>query len=359
MLGWRSVAVSACVLLGIVSCSDAGSNSIQPGQGSAGPGGSSGAGGSTQGGSAGVPSTSGAPNTSGSGNGMIKDDGGSKPNADAFWAEDPPPMQCGGDGGMMPVVPGGTPECPDDKNREGCPCPTAGAEAPCWPGLRKNRNRGICKDGVATCKATGEVGAVWGECKGYVLPNPTATVGAAACQCFSSGKWAIANLSPCFVNNGDAGAVSTFGNPPMCPMISGSGPTLPAEAWSKNSLTVDCAGHFKLCYTLKAGSAMNPSPNDCKVVQVCTEADYLEAGKEQPFPDLGGWVTTTNEEKACASSFAKNGGYGEMSVIGLSIECDEIPDHVFNRVQYCPLKCAQNPNDPDCVNCQAGGSGSF
>src|SRR3990167_844899 len=40
-------------------------------------------------------------------------------SADAFWADDPPPKVCG-DSGMTPVVPGGTPECPDDKNREGC-----------------------------------------------------------------------------------------------------------------------------------------------------------------------------------------------------------------------------------------------
>src|SRR5688572_6993118 len=43
-------------------------------------------------------------------------------DSDAFWADDPPLMFCALDGGSFPpqVVPGGTPECPDDKNREGC-----------------------------------------------------------------------------------------------------------------------------------------------------------------------------------------------------------------------------------------------
>jgi len=62
------------------------------------------------------------------------------PNADAFWADNPPPRFCGPDGGMSapPTPPGGTAECPDDLLREGCPCTTIGAERPCWPGLRVN-----------------------------------------------------------------------------------------------------------------------------------------------------------------------------------------------------------------------------
>src|SRR5258708_1016891 len=46
-------------------------------------------------------------------------DTSSKPDisADAFGADDPPPKSCG-DSGVVPIAPGGTPECPDDKNRE-------------------------------------------------------------------------------------------------------------------------------------------------------------------------------------------------------------------------------------------------
>ena len=73
------------------------------------------------------------------------------PNWDAFFAEDPPPEYCGPGDADAAVLPGGTPECPDDKNREGCPCSLHGATAPCWPGLRVDRNRGICQDGVTTC----------------------------------------------------------------------------------------------------------------------------------------------------------------------------------------------------------------
>src|SRR5262249_36316580 len=117
---------------------------------------------------------------------------------DAFWANDPPPMWCGPDGGNKPPTPGGTVECPDDKNREGCPCTTEGQMAACWPGLRANRGIGICKDGTTTCITKGETQKVWGPCMGYVLPQPGATKGKEACKCFSAGQWAIANLSPCF-----------------------------------------------------------------------------------------------------------------------------------------------------------------
>src|SRR5688572_14940002 len=64
---------------------------------------------------------------------------GYDPNA--FFQTDPPPKMCNLDGTSFPQPepPGGTPECPDDKNRAGCRCPEAGMQAPCWPGLRANR----------------------------------------------------------------------------------------------------------------------------------------------------------------------------------------------------------------------------
>src|SRR5262245_12681350 len=87
----------------------------------------------------------------GTGNEDDKEDGGTPGpkdlsfDKDAFWAQDPPPMTCGLDGSMLPLppLPGGTPDCPDDKNRQGCPCTKPGTQAACWPGLRKNRNLGI------------------------------------------------------------------------------------------------------------------------------------------------------------------------------------------------------------------------
>ncbi len=56
-----------------------------------------------------------------------------------LYANDPPPAWCGPDAGAPPPQPGGTEECPDDKNREGCRCEPIGTRAPCWPGLRVNR----------------------------------------------------------------------------------------------------------------------------------------------------------------------------------------------------------------------------
>ncbi|MCZ7687267.1 MAG: hypothetical protein M5U28_54440 [Sandaracinaceae bacterium] len=129
-----------------------------------------------------------------------------EPNPEAFWEDDPPPRECYPDGGMgpLPDPPGGTPECPDDRNREGCRCPTVGETAPCWPGRRVNRNRGICRDGTTTCVPYDEFTGVWGPCTGYVAPVEGATRGAGACRCFSAGRWQIDNLSPASSTTGRA-----------------------------------------------------------------------------------------------------------------------------------------------------------
>jgi hypothetical protein len=304
--------------------------------------------------------------------GMLGGDGGmvsgdSYIDPDAFWSMDPPPMWCGPDGGgMMPPPPGGTPDCPSDKNREGCPCPTTGMTASCWPGLRANRGLGVCKDGTTTCVMKDEFTKIWGPCMGYVLPTPNAK-GAAACKCFSGGQWKIDNLSPCFVNYGaQSYAVSTYQDATgmaQCPGAPGGPPPMPQPGsnWSTDSLKVDCAGHFKLCFTLKAGMAASPMPTDCTVVQVCSEADYTMANMVQTFPPLPAWV---GMDPVCATQFANTGGYGEMSVIGQSVRCDAVDDGmggpmVFNRVQYCPLSCSMNPTGPGCANCMQGGSGMF
>src|SRR5579884_2270082 len=180
------------------------------------------------------------------------------------WMQDPPVTYCFLDGGFSaPPPPGGSADCPSDKNREGCPCPTEGMTAACWPGLRINRNLGQCMDGMTTCMKQSELSLVWGPCVGYVLPEPGATAGKAACKCFSSGQWRLDNLSPCLIDNGggagSGGAASSYlmGNAVTCPM----GAMQPAQPWTTDTITADCEGHFKLCYTLKAGSVSNPGPN--------------------------------------------------------------------------------------------------
>lgn len=290
------------------------------------------------------------------------------PNWDAFFAEDPPPEYCGPGDADAAGLPGGTPECPDDKNREGCPCMPHGATAPCWPGLRVDRNRGICQDGVTTCEYFNEFLGQWGPCEGYVLPVPGATLGPEACNCFSMGSWEIDNLSPCFVtyNGTDVYAVSTFdaGGGAQCPTNLPSTPPPnpePGYDWSTNRLNVDCAGQYELCYTLRAGDENNPDPvNDCIVVSVCVNAWYDTPGVVQDLPNLPSW---TSGNTTCAAQFANSGGYGEMSVLGLSIECEDIDDngsfYIFHRIGYCPLSCATNPTAPECQNCGNGGSGSF
>jgi hypothetical protein len=238
---------------------------------------------------------------------------------------------------------------------------TEGQTAPCWPGYRKNRDRGICQDGTTVCKKTGEVGLAWGTCEGYVLPVSGAVVGADACKCFSGGRWDLANLSPCFFGDGTGktiGVVSTLPNydasgsaHPACPAT----PDKPATAWSHTSLKTDCAGHFKLCYTLKAGDVKNPLPTDCVVTTQCAEADYTTPNATQAWGDLAAWKGT---DVACAEKFNTTGGYGEMSVAGTSIECDGV-DKVFNRVGYCSSTCNANPSAPGCAGCSTGGGGNF
>jgi hypothetical protein len=281
-------------------------------------------------------------------------------------------MQCLEDGtsGPPPDPPGGTPECPDDKNREGCRCDPIGGTAACWPGLRVNRNRGICQDGTTECLPYDEFTGVWGPCNGYVLPVDGAVRGPGACRCFSAGTWALENLGPCFVTNSGTGQVAyTISTDPatgQCP----AGLTLdppgpgghPHATWTNDTLQVDCEGRFELCYTLRAGNADDPQPTDCEIVRVCTGDFWYETRDVvQTLPPLPAWVSTNN---ACAQQFNDTGGYGEMSVRGLSAECDPIDDgsgaeYVFNRVNYCPNDCAERPTDPDCMNCGRGGSGTF
>jgi hypothetical protein len=285
---------------------------------------------------------------------------------DDLWKDDPPPPWCGpANGKPAPPPPGGTPECPDDKNREGCACKTVGETAACWPGLRVNRGLGACKDGTTTCLAKGELDKAWGPCEGFVMPTAGATKGKEACKCFSAGQWKIDNLIPCYVNNNG----TYYATSAQCPTNQTDPPppnSQPSTPWSKNTLTVDCAGHFKLCYSIKVGDAKNPQPSDCTLTTVCTEADYVEANKPQAFPDLGGWVSQSSASTCIPGIIDPNvkaPTYGEMTVIGKSVICDEISDNgqplVFNRVPYCAIDCSANPTRPDCATCQAAGSGGF
>ncbi|MDH5491969.1 MAG: hypothetical protein OEY14_08440 [Myxococcales bacterium] len=295
------------------------------------------------------------------------------PNLDAFFAEDPPPLVCLPDGGSGPdpMAPGGTPECPDDKHREGCRCDAIGERVPCWPGLRANRNRGQCQDGMTTCEAFDEFSGRWGTCEGHVLPTPGVSYGPGACRCFSEGQWLIDNLSPCFIDFGADGvwAVSTFIGPDglaHCPTsVMAPPPPVPepGTTWSTNRLRVDCEGEFRLCFTIKTGVATAPSPTDCVVAEVCTDAWYETRDTIQEIAALPSWV---GADAACAESFQTDGGYGEMSVSGVSVECDPIDDgsgarYVFNRVGYCPSICGTPAGSgmDVCASCGMGGSGSF
>lgn len=313
------------------------------------------------------------------------------PNPDAFWASDPPLMMCGADGVPMSPQspPGGTPECPDDKNREGCPCNTPGMTAKCWPGLRANRNLGICMDGQTTCMA-GEVTNTWGPCKGYVLPAAGATTGKDACQCFSNGTVAFGNVQPfilygpaikacttiddcaagqhCFTEqNGSKTCRVAGANGAMSTLTNGGYPTnidvKPTEPWSTVTAKVDCQGTMEFCYTIKAGDAKNPQASDCTLVTKCSKGTYTGNGTQtMTFPALESWIDKSDAAKTCAQRFALVGGYGEMTVNGKSVTCDPIGPKLFNRLPYCPAKCVVDPrtaNQAECLNCSKGGGGNF
>jgi len=288
------------------------------------------------------------------------------PTADAFFLNDPPPMYCGPDGGTPQAPVEGTLACPSDKNREGCPCPEAGMQAPCWPGLRVHRNQGICEDGTTVCQAVPEFGLRWGECEGYVLPEEGASAGPEACGCFSSGTWAIDNIAPCIFEAG-SGNVYLYSSKLKsnggldCGSNVPEPPPAPDADWSESTLNIDCAGQFELCYTIKAGDVSSPRDDDCVITQHCVDVWYPEAGATQALPPIPSWSSSNTE---CGAEFLERGGYGEMSVIGVSVACDAVEDpdgspYVFHRTNYCPPSCADTPDTPECQQCRIGGSGMF
>jgi hypothetical protein len=287
--------------------------------------------------------------------------------ADAFFINDPAPPMCGENGAMLDAqVIEGTADCPDDKNREGCACDKPGDQASCWPGKRVNRDHGICKDGMTKCISSGEFGAHWGPCQGYVLPIDGALQGAAACRCFSKGEWALNNLVPCVYQDDKSSDVEVYSSSPSatgyeCMPVTAMPEPAPAATWNSSTLTVDCAGQYKLCYTMKAGLIATPKASDCVLMQECVDIWYAEPGKAVPLPDLPGWSAS---DLACSQRFVQLGGYGEMSVIGKSSECDAVDDgkgqpYVFKRTSYCPPSCAATPGRAECVGCSTGGSGQF
>ncbi len=208
------------------------------------------------------------------------------------------------------------------------------------------------------------MGNQWGPCVGAVLPDPSATSGPAACDCFSEGQWHIDNLVPYFItySDGTTIALSTTQDPDggatVDPVVTSATPEPPPEAtsnWSTDELTVDCAGTFTLCYELKAGDFNNPQPSDCSIAKVCLPSTYYAtANASQAFPPLPPWEATA-AQSTCAQTFHTNGGYGEMSVLGESVLCQQIDDgsghsFVFHRIQYCPASD---------TSCGQDGSGTF
>lgn len=287
---------------------------------------------------------------------------------DAFFVNDPQPPYCGEDGKMQPPsAVSGTRDCPDDKNREGCPCTTPGQKALCWPGKRINRNHGVCRDGMTRCEMGQEFGNRWGPCVGYTLPVEGATEGSPACRCFSSGTWKLDNLVPCIAQDASKKFYVYSSKPTdgaagyQCDGLTATPPPAPKDDWTTSSLKVDCGGRFELCYTIKAGDVSMPQNSDCVLTRKCIDVWYARPGADQTLPNLPGWTAT---DQTCAQKFVEKGGYGEMSVLGKSTECEAVDDgqgrpYVFKRASYCPPTCADTPNREECKHCSASGAGEF
>jgi hypothetical protein len=182
---------------------------------------------------------------------------------------------------------------------------------------------------------------------------------AGACTCFVHGSWSLDNTAPCLltiaVDGGhERGAISTVesGGRATCPSDKS---TVPADPWSTDTLTADCAGHYTLCYTLKAGMASNPQPTDCVLAQSCAEADYATLNQAQTWPALPGWLATSTQS-ACAAAFADSGGYGVKTVTGTPAGCPSI-SKVIGTVSYCPTNCTSSNPSPNCTTCADGTSG--
>lgn len=293
----------------------------------------------------------------------------SVPDGDPY-ANDPPLQWCGPKGGASaPKPPTGTDACPSDKNKPGCACDSVGQQAACWTGLRANRSLGSCKDGVTTCTQLGENTRGWGPCEGQILPDKGETKGPSACKCFSKGQWKIDNLIACTLDYGGGSfymvstVIDKVSGKPKCDDVTGGPPppARPSQPWSTSTLTADCAGTYELCYEIKAGSVTAPSPSDCSLTRVCQTVDYLTADVAQPLPALPSWVGNP----ACVNDVRATGGYGEMTVKGVSVRCDAIDDgkgapEVFLRLGYCPERCAGNTTLPECKLCKGqGGDGQF
>ena len=93
------------------------------------------------------------------------------------------------------------------------------------------------------------------------------------------------------------------------------------------------------------------------ITQSCVDIWYAESGKDQQLDDLPAW---SSPNSSCAAQFDQTGGYGEMTVIGKSVECDVVDDgngnpYVFHRTDYCPPSCQNNMSSPECMACQTGG----
>ena len=79
------------------------------------------------------------------------------------------------------------------------------------------------------------------------------------------------------------------------------------------------------------------------------------------MPPLPAWTST---DPTCSARFVSTGGYGEMTVRGLSSECQAIDNgsgqpYMFLRVPYCPARCSMTPSLPECAMCRNGGAGRF
>jgi hypothetical protein len=198
----------------------------------------------------------------------------------------------------------------------------------------------------------------------------------AACTCFETGQWSIANLSPCIATYTPGGGgqteyaatstidkgAGTYG----CPNFAGPA-TKPTTDWSSSTFKVDCAGTFTLRYRIRVGDFAAPNAmTDCVLGEVSLPATaYTTPNVAAAWPNLPAWI---NEDDVCVKKWSDRSalgnvspGYGEMIVVG-DMGCgvaDAGAEFVFNRIKYCPTECNANPGTAACMACAQSGLGVF
>ena len=193
---------------------------------------------------------------------------------------------------MLPPPPTpGTPECPDDKKPPRLRMSDAGKTIPCLAGAARKPQLGHLSRRRNHLRArAGELGQNLGSMKDTSCPSPERPPEPMPASVFRRDAGRFDNLVPCFytLKRSRHRATSSViqGGKPTC--VDEPAAAKPTSPWSPEHLTVDCVGHWKLCYTLRAGDGKIRS-TDCVVATSCNRRRLPMPTNHQALPQLPAW----------------------------------------------------------------------